>query len=206
MAARSSSVLTHSIYLPICLPSHPLLLSRYPNKNCYNTNEWSARLPPPAAAIRHCRWVSILSQQVHYNTRIRPWNVRPAVRSDCRIRFYGLLYARLSSLPSFRLSFLLTLMMLKTEPGGRIDYSERKWENRRRRRPKLASQLHSALPESGQTSTTAAVSSPLLLRSPSPPSLAHALQSPLHLHGSINDASERAIEGGSCGSRDKLSS
>ena len=100
-------------------------------------------------------------------------------------------------------------MMLKTEPGGRIDYSERKWENRRRRRrrwPKLASQLHSALPESGQTSTTAAVSSPLLLRSPSPPSLAHALQSPLHLHGSINDASERAIEGGSCGSRDKLSS
>ena len=131
MAARSSSVLTHSIYLPICLPSHPLLLSRYPNKNCYNTNEWSARLPP-AAAIRHCRWVSILSQQVHYNTRIRPWNVRPAVRSDCRIRFYGLLYARLSSLPSFRLSFLLTLMMLKTEPGGRIDYSERKWENRRR--------------------------------------------------------------------------
>ena len=35
----------HSLYLSILLPSYPLLLSRYPNKNCYNTNEWSARPP-----------------------------------------------------------------------------------------------------------------------------------------------------------------
>ena len=94
---------------------------------------------------RHHRWVFILSQQVHY-TRIRPTEERPSVRPTVGSDFMACYTRAFPSFPSFLLSFLLTLMMLKTEPGGRIDYSERKWENRRRR-PKLASKLHSALPD-----------------------------------------------------------
>ena len=72
----------------------------------------------------------ILSTGTLYDRRARR-NVRQTVGSDfmaCHTRAFP--------------SFLLTLMMLKTEPGGRIDYSERKWETRSR--PKLASKLHSA--------------------------------------------------------------
>ena len=75
-AQRSSSVLTHSIYLSICLPSYPLLLSRYPNKNCYSTNEWSAA----AAAAATTVGFSYSLNRYTIREYDRPRNVRPSVR------------------------------------------------------------------------------------------------------------------------------
>ena len=104
-AQRSSSVLTHSIYLSICLPSYPLLLSRYPNKNCYSTNEWSAAAAAAAAATTVGFSYSLNRYTIREYDRAR--NVRPSVRLSDPILWPAIREPSLPFLLSFFPSFSL---------------------------------------------------------------------------------------------------